>query len=181
MITTKHCYSKPIKRSQSEIVKEYINPVWELLHKMVNLRNSCESNHNLSNIRLPRFNKFPKIDNSIIKVATLLQYRTTLGNYGSALVSFGGKDLSINQKPKEFKVIIKNNISRLDDIIQKLTDTKKATTARFNKSEIEKDSKEFFKERSSSMQIKNSYLIIIKFINFLFDFSIFLSNFAFCS
>lgn len=173
IITTKHGYSKPTKRSQC------VKFVCDIIDKMLNLRNSYESRYHLGNIALPKFSQFPKVDNSIIKVATILEYRNRIGDYGLALVSFEDKDLSINQKLKNLKIDIENNIiRRLNDIIHKLTGAKEPATVRFNKSEIEKESKEYFEEPLSSIQIKIVYSIIVEFINFLYDFSIFLSNLA---
>ena len=156
-----------------------IKSVWDIIDKMINLRNSYGSSYHLRNIASPKFSQFRKVNNSIIEVATILQYRNRIGDYGLDLVSFEDKDLSINQKLKTLKIDIENNIiRRLNDIIHKLTGAKEPATARFNKSEIEKESKEYFEEPSSSIQIQIVYSIIVEFIDFLFDFSIFLSNFA---
>lgn len=179
IITTKHGYSKPTKRSQSKIVIKCIKSVWDIIDEMINLRNSYGSSYHLRNIALPKFSQFPKVDNSIIEVATILQYRNRIGDYGLALVSFEDKDLSINQKLKKLKIDIENNvIRRLNDIIHKLTRAKEPATARFNKSEIEKESKEYFEEPSSSIQIKIVYSIIVEFVkNLLICYLIFQYSF----
>lgn len=176
MINTKHGYSKPVKCSAPKsVMKTYENTVLTLLHQTKHFTNIHESNYTLRNItRIPQFNQFLIMNNTIIKVVTLLQYRSTLKDYHSALSSFG-ENLRINH----LKVIIENNFVQLDQIIQCLPDAKiRTTTARFNKNEIEKKSEEVFKEHLSSIQIKIVYAIMVQFINFLYDFRKFLFNFA---
>ena len=175
IINAKHGYSMAIKCSGSDIIMgKYDKSVQKLLDKMVKLKISYDRNYDLQNIKLPEYNQFPKMDNSVIKLESLSQYRATLGDFCLALVSFGGKNPSFNQ----LTVTIENNISQLDQIIRCLPAANGSTTARFNKKAIEKRSEKFFQESFSSVQTKVVYAIIVQFVNFLFDFRKFIFNFT---
>ena len=171
IINTMHGYSKPIKRSSSKTAMDkYDKTVSTLLDETKRLTNSYESNYTLSNIILLTFNEFPIINNSIMKIETLLQYRSTLKDYHWVLDIFR-ENPGINQ----LKVFIKNNIIHLDEIIKRLPDAKKRTE---KKNEIEKKREEFVKKRSSSSRIETVYSILMQFANCLLDFKKFLFNFA---
>lgn len=174
IINTKHGYSKPIKCSTTERVMEtYENIVVKLRRKTKELTNTYERNYKLKNIRLPIFNQFLIINNSIIKEEILLQYNFTLNDYHKALDTFGE-----NHGIKELKIMVKNGITPLNEII-KCLGAKKRTVARFNKNEIKKKSDKFFEKRSSSIKkIKIIYAILVQFVNFLLDFEKFLFNFG---
>ena len=134
---------------------------------MRKLEYSFGSNYTLRNIRLPIFNQFFVINKSTPKEATLLQYNSTLGDYHSALNCFGEKNSEIH---------INNNITQLKEIIGDRG--KERPTTRYNKNEIEKKSKKYFPESSSSFKMNIVYAIIVQFDNFLYDFAEFLSVFA---
>ena len=168
MINTKQSYSKIVNRKYSKIeIEKYRSSVLKLRNETRKLEYSFGSNYTLRNIRLPIFNQFFVINKSTPKEATLLQYNSTLGDYHSALNCFGEKNSEIH---------INNNIIQLKEIIG--DGGKERPTTRYNKNEIEKKSKKYFPESSSSFKMNIVYAIIVQFDNFLYDFAEFLSVFA---
>ena len=173
IINTKHGYSKPIKCSTTERVMEtYENIVVKLRRKTKELTNTYERNYTLSNIKLPIFNQFLIINNSVVKEDILLQYNFILEYYHSALDTFGE-----NHRTEKLKIMVKNGITLLNEII-KCFGAKKGTASRFNANEIKKKSEKVFGKRSSSIKIKIVYAILVQFVSFLLDFEKFLFNFG---
>lgn len=173
IINTKHGYSNPINCSPSKtVMNSYEKSVVTLLSKTKELTNTYERNYTLSNIRLPIFNQFLIINNSVIKEDILLQYNFILEDYHSALDTFGE-----NHRTGELKIMVKNGITLLNEII-KCFGAKKGTASRFNANEIKKESEMVFGKRSSSIKIKIVYAILVQFVSFLLDFEKFLFNFG---